>query len=102
VLDRLKVGTKEELRDADARGVVGGEGGFWLGFLKEGGGGGGIALRSSSSFMASCFVVMTSFDSVDPSLSTIATGAPHVFLPTSWRAGRLSHSRKDHEDGGCL
>ena len=90
------------MKDVEARGVVGGEGGFRFGLLKEGGGGGGIALRSRSSFVASFLMIVSSFASVEPSRSAIATGASHSFFPTSRRTGRRIQRRKDHEEGGCL
>jgi len=91
------------MRGLVARGVVGGDGDFDVGFFKNGGG--GIAFRSRSSFVtrvisidSAVFTVCASFAAVIP--SWIPTGA--LLFPTAWSEGRRSHSKKDQEDGGCL
>jgi hypothetical protein len=101
---RVKLG----IRVVAARGVVGGDGDFGVGFLRKGGG--GIAFRSRSAFVGKATsmgsVFSLSFVMVDPpsrvrslSWSVMTPGAS--FFSMAWREGRRrSHCNKNH--GGCL
>jgi hypothetical protein len=92
--ERVKVGTVGVL---SSPGLFGGEGDFGVGFLK-GGGGGGIAFLSRAALLRE---EDGSSDVLGPSWSDIEGGAWGRCFATSWRVGRWSQDRNDHEDGGC-
>jgi hypothetical protein len=113
----VKVGPVGVVSSEGARGVVGGEGDVGVGLL-NGGGGGGIRRESSAWGLRSCLfsiwtsVVVTtgvfasSTRTADPSWPSTRVGASFSsvgsFFAISLTTGRVSHCRKDHEDGGCL